>query len=286
MTPSAARAAALALLLVACGGAAAAQDVANGAYVARIAGCAACHTATTPGAPAFAGGRELTPPFGSFFGPNITPDPVHGIGRWRQTDFERAMRQGLRPDGQHYFPSFPYVAFARMSDRDMSDLWAYLRQVPARDRPNRPHALSFPFGLRPAVLIWKLANFSVAPMSDGRDAAPAVRGAYVVEALAHCAECHTPRDWMGGRRDDVALSGGQLVSGRVPGITPRDLTNWSHSYLIDYLSSGMTPVVDFAGGEMAEVIRHATSALSSDDLVAVAVHLRGQPVRRDGPATR
>jgi mono/diheme cytochrome c family protein len=286
MTPSAARAAVLALLLVAGGVSAAAQDVANGAYVARIAGCAACHTATTPGAPAFAGGRELKTPFGSFFGPNITPDPLHGIGRWHETDFRRAMRQGLRPDGQHYFPSFPYVAFARMSDRDMSDLWAYLRRVPASDRPNRPHALSFPFGLRPAVLVWKLANFSVAPMPDGRDAVPAVRGAYIVEALAHCAECHTPRDWMGGRRDGAALSGGQLVSGRVPGITPRDLAKWSQADLIEYLTSGMTPDGDFAGGEMAEVIRHATSALSSDDLLAVAVHLRGQPARRDGAAAR
>jgi mono/diheme cytochrome c family protein len=278
MTRRVARDTGAALAFVAAAGIAAsgasAQDLANGAYVARLAGCAACHTEAREGAPPYGGGRELKTPFGSFYGPNITPHPVHGIGRWSEADFRRAMRQGVRPDGQHYFPAFPYGAFARMSDRDLTDLWAHLRRVPPSDRPNRDHAVSFPFNLRPAVLGWKLMNFAVSEMPDGRQSGAAARGAYIVEALAHCGECHTPRNWIGGLKTADAYAGGQLASGRAPNITPHGIGKWSDADLKEYLATGMTPDGDFAGGEMADVVRGATSALSADDMAAVVAYLR------------
>lgn len=286
LTGTASRAVKLALALVLLWNwqAARAGDAGNGAYVARLAGCATCHTEASKDAVAFAGGRELRTPFGSFFGPNITPDPVHGIGRWTEADFVRAMRQGVRPDGQHYFPAFPYVAFARMSDADLADLWAFMRSLPASDRPNRAHALRFPYGMRPAVLAWKLLNFSADPMPDFRRSGGAARGAYIVEALAHCGECHTPRDAMGGRIDSRAYTGGALAEGRAPDITQVKLGKWSDADLKEYLASGMTPDGDFAGGEMAEVIRGATSALTADDLAAVVAYLRTLAPRQSATA--
>ena len=262
------------VLVVACAAGAMAQDAANGAYLARAAGCLGCHTAAGKDGVPFAGGRELKTPFGSVFGPNITPDPVHGIGAWSAEDFVRAMRYGVRPDGQHYFPAFPYTAFAGMTDGDLRDLWAYLRSLPPDVRPNTPHGLRFPFSLRPALLGWKLLYASGTPMPDGRADGPVARGAYLVEALGHCAECHTPRDALGGRRAGAAYAGAMTGAGKAPNITPAALGKWSDADLKEYLSSGMTPDGDFAGGEMAEVIRDSTSRLTAEDLAAVVAYLR------------
>jgi mono/diheme cytochrome c family protein len=266
-------------LVVACAAVAFAQDVANGAYVARAAGCLGCHTAHGKDSVPFAGGRELKTPFGSFFGPNITPDPVHGIGAWTADDFVRAMRYGVRPDGQHYFPAFPYRAFVGMTDGDLGDLWAYLRSVAPDARASTPHTLRFPFSLRPGILAWKLLYASGAPMADGRAEGPAARGAYLVEALGHCAECHTPRDALGGRRAGAAYAGAHTGAGKAPNITPSALGKWTDADLKEYLSSGMTPDGDFAGGEMAEVIRDSTSRLTADDLAAVVAYLRTLPAQ-------
>ena len=254
-----------------------AQDAANGAYIARAAGCLGCHTAADKNAVPFAGGRELKTPFGSFFGPNITSDAVHGIGAWSVEDFVRAMRYGVRPDGQHYFPAFPYTAFGGMTERDLRDLWAYLQSLPPDGRTSKPHALRFPFSLRPALLAWKLLYASAVPMPDGRADGPVARGAYIVEALGHCAECHTPRDALGGRRAGAAYAGAASGAGKAPNITPAALGKWSDADLKEYLSSGMTPDGDFAGGEMAEVIRDSTSQLTADDLAAVVAYLRTLP---------
>ena len=150
------RACALALLLGAAAGYAWAQgDVKRGQYLAKAGGCLACHTEEAKDAVPFAGGRALKTPFGTFYGPNITPHPQAGIGRWTEADFIRAMRLGERPDGAHYFPAFPYPSFTKISDSDLRDLRAFLHTLPPSSRVNQEHDLRFPFGLRILVTGWK-----------------------------------------------------------------------------------------------------------------------------------
>lgn len=139
-------------------------DAKRGLYISRAAGCLGCHTEDKQDAQPYAGGRALKTPFGTFFGPNITPHPQAGIGRWGEQDFVRAMREGRRPDGAHYFPAFPYPSFTRIADQDLRDLWAYLRSLPPSSRASEPHDLRFPFGWRWLVWGWKLLFFLPALM--------------------------------------------------------------------------------------------------------------------------
>lgn len=269
-----------ALAVAVCVPAARAQDAARGEYLAKAGGCLGCHTESGQGATPYAGGRELKSPFGSFFGPNITPHPTAGIGKWSEADFVRAMREGVRPDGANYFPAFPYTSFTKITDGDLRDLWAYLRSLPPSDRPSREHALSFPFNIRLGVLAWKFLNFTPGPLPAIPGASPAVtRGAYLVEALGHCGECHTPRDFMGGLKTGAAYAGSVIEKAKIPNITPTGLGKWSDGDLKEFLTSGMTPDGDFAGGEMAEVIRNSTSQLRADDLAAMIAYLRTLPAR-------
>lgn len=260
-------------------------DVARGEYLAKAGGCLGCHTASGQGAVAYAGGRELKTPFGTFFGPNITPHPDRGLGRWAESDFRRAMRDGLRPDGAHYFPAFPYPSFTKITDDDLRHLWAYLRSLPASDRPNRPHELSFPFNIRFLVWFWKILNFTPGPFKPEPGKSTVLnRGAYLVDALGHCGECHTPRDFLGGLKS-TALAGSTHGpgGGRIPNLTPTGLGQWSDADLKEFLTSGMNPEGDVAGGEMAEVIRNSTSQLTGDDLQAMIAFLRSVPAQ---PAPR
>ena len=154
------------LLLAAAHGSVFAQgDAQRGAYLAKAAGCAGCHTEAKKDATPYAGGRALKTPFGTFFGPNLTPHPSAGLGRWSEADFMRALRLGLRPDGAHYFPAFPYTSFTRIADADMRDLWAYLRTLPPSARANQAHDLRFPFGWRFLVTGWKWLFFSPGPFA-------------------------------------------------------------------------------------------------------------------------
>jgi mono/diheme cytochrome c family protein len=256
-----------------------AQDVARGEYLAQAGGCLGCHVEARAGATPFAGGRALKSPFGTFFGPNITPHPEAGIGRWTEADFRRAMRDGKRPDGSRYFPAFPYVAFTRISDADLRDLWAYLRSLPPSPQPNRPHDLSFPYNLRFGMVFWNLLHFTPGAMPDGKGQAPEMRGRYLAEALGHCGECHTPRGRTGGLRRDASYGGATMNGAKVPAITPERLGRWSAGDLAEFLSSGMTPDGDFAGGEMAEVIRNSTGKLTAEDLAALVAYLRAPKQR-------
>jgi len=277
--------AALALSFVA---GAAAQDATRGAYLAAVAGCRGCHTTSGEGATAYAGGRELKTPFGSLYGPNITPDPVHGIGRWSEGDLRRALREGLRPDGANYFPAFPYTSFTGMSDADIRDLWAFLRTIPPAATPSRPHALGFPYSIRLLVTGWKLLYFTQGPHPPTPGRPPQLaRGAYIVESLAHCGECHTPRNSLGALQRSQWLAGNRNFpgGGKVPNITPDPATGigrWSEGELRELLGSGMTRDGDFVGGEMAEVVRDGTSKLTPDDMNAMLAYLRAlAPVVHD-----
>ena len=261
-------------------------DAKRGAYLAKAAGCAGCHTEAKPAATPYAGGRELKTPFGTFYGPNITPHAEAGLGRWSEADFLRALRSGKRPDGAHYFPAFPYPSFTLITDADARDLWAYLRSLPPDRRASRPHDLSFPFKLRFLVGLWNWLYFSPGPFVAAAGRSPALnRGAYLVGALGHCGECHTPRTFLGGLQRDRLLAGAATgPDGKgVPNLTPAKLKKWDDNELKEFLVVGITPDGDVAAETMGEVIRDTTSQLTSEDLSALIAYLRSLPAHADEP---
>jgi len=256
--------------------AATAADPRRGEYIARAGGCVGCHTEQKKDAMPFAGGRALATPFGTFYGPNITPHPRAGIGHWGEQDFMRAMRHGKRPDGANYFPAFPYPSFTLITDADLRDLWAYLRTLPQSSRPNREHDLKFPFGWRFLVSFWKWLYFKPGPLEVAPGPAPAVnRGAYLVQALSHCGECHTPRTFLGGPRRDRFLAGGRGYDGKkIPNLTPAGLELWSDENLRKFFQTGITPDDDTVSEAMDEVVRNSTSQLTPGDISAMIAYLR------------
>jgi mono/diheme cytochrome c family protein len=275
----------VALLLLAARPATAGDPTAleRGAYLFDVAGCAACHTDTQHKGPLLAGGSPLATPFGTFYGPNITPDRTYGIGAWSDADFVRALREGMRPDGAHLFPSFPYPSFTLITDADMLDLKAYIFSLPPVAKPSRPHDIGFPVSWRWLQTFWRWLNFTPGPFQPdpARDAAWN-RGAYLVQALAHCGECHTPRDMTGGLKTSLALSG--TADGpdghKVPNITPDKATGigtWSHGMIVRFLRSGLMPDGDVAGSVMGEVIERGTSKMTDADRDAVATYLQSLP---------
>jgi len=261
--------------------AAAGPSAERGAWVFAAAGCESCHT--RPDGSALAGGRALETPFGTFYAPNITPDPDYGIGRWEPEDLIRALRAGVAPDGNHYFPSFPYTAYTGMTESDMRDLYAFLRTVRPVARPNRPHELTFPFSWRFAVAGWKWLNFQPGPFEpDPARSEQWNRGAYLVEVLGHCGECHTPRDPLGGLDRSMHLAGSATgAEGEpAPNITPAPETGlggWTKDDMIWLLQMGLLPDGDVVGGPMGEVVEHSTSKLSNADREAMAAYLLSLP---------
>jgi mono/diheme cytochrome c family protein len=254
-------------------------DAGRGAYLAKAGGCVGCHTEKRKGAVPFAGGRALKTPFGTFYGPNITPHRDAGIGRWSEEDFQRALRLGVGPDGRHFFPAFPFPSFTRITDDDARDLWAYLTSLAPSARPNRPHELWFPSGWRLLAKVWQELFFDAGAFVP-RPALTAQqnRGAYLVDALGHCGECHTPRNLFGARDRDRYLAGAKLAEGGgAPNLTPTRLKKWDDAELKDFLSSGLTPDGDVVGETMGEVIRNTTGQLTPQDLAAVVAYLRTVP---------
>jgi mono/diheme cytochrome c family protein len=274
------RLAACALLLGAWAAAASAQgDTKRGEYLAKAGGCLGCHTEDKKDATPFAGGRALKTPFGTFFGPNITPHPQAGLGKWAEADFVRAMRHGRRPDGANYFPAFPYPSFTKIDDRDLRDLWAYLRTLAPSTRASQPHDLGFPFGWRFLVTVWKWFFFTPGPYVPAPGISDIVnRGAYLVQALGHCGECHTPRNFLGAPKRGRFLAGGKGPEGKdVPNLTPAGLKKWRDSDFQDFLVSGITADGDVPAEAMGEVIRNTTSQLTPQDLAALIAYLRSLP---------
>jgi mono/diheme cytochrome c family protein len=269
----------LALLLGASIAPALAQGNAKrGEYLAKAGGCLGCHTETKDKAVPYAGGRELKTPFGTFYGPNITPDPKAGIGKWNEEDFIRAMRHGRRPDGANYFPAFPYPSFTKIRENDLRDLWAYLQSLPQSSQPSRPHDLGFFYRWRFLVTIWKWLYFTPGAFTSIPGASDVVnRGAYLVQALGHCGECHTPRNFLGGPKSGRYLAGGKVEGKDVPNLTPTGLKKWSDRDLQQFLVAGMTPDGDFPSEAMAEVITNTTSKVTPEDLAAMVAYLRSLP---------
>ena len=285
--------AALALAFLAVAGATSAQttagDAKRGEYLSQAAGCVGCHTSEKKDAIAYAGGRGLKSPFGTFYGPNITPHAEAGIGKWSEADFVRAMREGKRPDGANYFPAFPYPSFNAITAADLRDLWAYLGTLPANAQASRPHDVGFPYNVRLGVTFWKWLYFKPAVFTPDPKLSPELnRGAYLTTALGHCSECHTPRNFMGGPKRERFLAGGKGPEGKdIPNLTPAQLKKkWSDKDLSDFLSSGVTPDGDVPAEAMGEVIRNTTGMLTPADLAAMIVYLRSLPAIADEPATK
>jgi len=264
------------VLGTALGGALAQGDAKRGEYLAKAGGCIGCHTEEKKDAAAFAGGRALKSPFGTFYGPNITPHPEAGIGRWTEADFVRAMREGERPDGKNYFPAFPYTSFTKIVDRDLRDLWAYLRTLAPSPRANQEHEMRFPFGWRFLVTFWKWFFFAPGPFTNLPGLSDiANRGAYLVQALGHCGECHTPRNFLGGPKTSRFLAGGKGPDGKdVANLTPALLKKWSDKEVEDILTTGIDPEGDFVAETMGEVVRNTTSQVTPADLKALIAYLR------------
>jgi mono/diheme cytochrome c family protein len=254
-------------------------DAKRGLYVSKAAGCLGCHTEDKPDAPPYAGGRELKTPFGTFYGPNITPHPQAGIGRWSEEDFIRAMREGRRPDGAHYFPAFPYPSFTKITDPDLRDLWAYLRTVPQHSRPSQRHELQFPFRWRWPLWGWKLLFFKPGPLVPDPARSEVInRGDYLVNALGHCGECHTPRNFLGGPKRNRHLAGARLGENLVaPNLTPTRLQKSTDGDIKDVLQTAITPDGDILSETMAEVVRNTTNQLTPQDLDALIAYLRSLP---------
>ena len=245
-------------------------DAKRGEYLAKAGGCLGCHTEEKEKAAPFAGGRALKTPFGTFYGPNITPHPEAGIGKWSEADFMRAMREGRRPDGANYFPAFPYPSFTLVTDADLRDLWAFLRSLPANARASEPHDLGFLYRWRFMVGFWKWLFFTPGPMAQNA----ANRGEYLVRALGHCGECHTPRNFLGATKKDQFLAGAKDVA---PNLTPTRLKKRGDGELREFLTTGLTADGDVPAKEMGEVITNTTSQLTPADLNAMIAYLRALP---------
>ncbi len=265
-------------------------DARRGEYLVRAANCAGCHTDKEHGGAKFAGGGSVPTPFGSYFSRNITPDPVHGIGAWSDADFLTAMRKGIAPDGSRYFPAFPFTSFSGMADQDVLDMKAYLFTQAPEAAVNKPHDVMFPFDVRANLGIWRSLYFIEGPMLPiPNKSADWNRGAYLVEAVAHCGECHTPRNMMGARDQDKAFSGARLVGQKTP-IAPNitqdahdGIGKWSVEEIADFLKTGLTPEGDIAGAPMSEVVDEGTSHLSDGDRRAMAIYLKSVPALAGNP---
>ena len=244
----------------------------RGEYLAKAGGCLGCHTEEREKAVPYAGGRALKTPFGTFYGPNLTPHPQAGIGRWTEADFVRAMREGRRPDGAHYYPAFPYPSFTLITDSDLRDLWAYLRSLAPSDRKSEPHELGFLYRWRFLLTFWKWLFFDRGPfVADPAQNAQLNRGRYLTTALGHCGECHTPRNFLGAPKRSEFLAGAKDVA---PNLTPTRLKKWGEGDLRNFLTTGLTADGDVPAKEMGEVITNTTSQLAPEDLSAIIAFLR------------
>ncbi len=256
-----------------------AGDAERGRLVFAAAGCASCHRpegAEASEAPVLAGGRGFASGFGTFYAPNISPSP-QGIGDWTDAEVVQAVMRGVSPEGAHYYPAFPYTAYNKAEVQDVADLVAFLRTLPPSDAESRPNEVGFPFSIRRLLGGWKLMFLSEDWVLRGDLTPEQARGRYLVEALGHCSECHTPRNALGGLDRERWLGGAPNPAGegRIPNITPGGLS-WSEGEIAAYLATGFTPEFDVAGGLMAEVIRN-TSQLPDRDRAAIAAYLKAVP---------
>jgi mono/diheme cytochrome c family protein len=253
------------------------EHVYAGHYQAILGDCMGCHTA--PGGRAFAGGAPLQTPFGPMVAPNITPDKETGIGAWSEEDFRRAVKQGVGHGGERLYPAMPYPAYARMSDADVANLWAYMQTVEPVRRAVRSNLLRWPFNIRALMAGWNWLYFKPSDFKpDPAKSATYNRGAYIVTGPGHCGACHTAKTMMGA--DSASgLGGGSLQGWFAPDITAdtgRGVGAWSVNDVVLYLKTGHNSY-SMASGPMAEAIEASTSHMTDGDLQAIAVYLKDVP---------
>ncbi len=254
-----------------------AADAGHGEYLTNASGCVACHTAEE-GQP-MAGGRPLESPFGTFYTPNITPDNETGIGGWTDDEFVSAFQDGLSPEGEHYYPAFPYPSYTGMSRSDLLDIKAHLNSLNPVNATNREHDLVWYASWRMPLVFWKWLYFDDSRFAiDSSQTDQWNRGAYLVRHLGHCGECHTPRSWLGGTESDLELAGapGFGDAKAAPNLTPHEdgLKDWRRADLELFFEIGMLPNGDFAGGEMSAVVDENTALLTDEDRAAITEYLR------------
>ncbi len=252
----------------------------RGKYLIHAGGCVDCHTEDTDEASPLAGGRALESPFGTFYSPNITPDPKTGIGTWTDDNFLNAFWEGTNPDGDHYYPAFPYTSYTGVSRKDLLAMKAYLFSLEPVETNTPEHDLAWYISTRLAAGAWKLKNFDSARFSSDTERSERWnRGAYLVRHLGHCGECHTPRSSLGALQYDQELAGNPdgPDETKIPNITPdrKDgIGRWSVSDIEYFLDIGMLPDGDFVGSTMGAVIDHNTSKLTKEDRIAIASYLK------------
>ncbi|MEM7693205.1 MAG: cytochrome c [Pseudomonadota bacterium] len=256
-------------------------DPARGAYLARASGCIGCHTDIDGGGKPLAGGAALDTDFGTFYAPNITSDPNVGIGSWSLVDFARAVRKGISPDGEPYYPVFPYTFYSRLTDQDVADLYAAFQTVAAVGKPAPTSIIKFPFSERNGLKLWRALYWSDTSFQGDPVRSEAFnRGKYLVEGPLHCGACHTPRNPFGARDVEHRFEGSDALpgDGSAPPITSKALADegWTTASLAYALVSGLTPSGDAFGGLMGEVVRDSTAFLTDADRQAIAAFLMGE----------
>ena len=264
-------------------------DLRNGLTIFNAGGCSSCHaTPNQPDRLRLGGGLPIGSPFGTFYVPNISPDPADGIGRWNEADFVTAVTRGTSPSGSHYFPAFPYPSYAHAKVDDVRDLFAYLRTLAPVTGRAPDHDVAFPFNVRRNVGIWKLLFMDGKPFTpDAAHSAQWNRGAYLVNSLGHCAECHSPRNFLGGIVEAQRFAGGPNPEGEgwVPNITQKGLGEWSAKDIAYFLETGELPEGNSVGGSMVRVIRN-TSQLSAEDRDAMADYIKSLPPLEGPPRAK
>ena len=261
----------------------AADPLARGEYLAKAADCVACHTVPGSDRP-FAGGVAFRLPFGTIYSTNITADRETGIGGWSDDQFVRAVREGVRNDGQHLYPAFPYTSYTQLSRDDVLAIKGYLFSLPAIRQANRADTLAFPFNQRWAIGVWNAAFFKSRRFAAESSKSPQWnRGAYLATALGHCGECHTPRNLAFGLEHGREFAGEEVQGWRAYNITADPnygIGSWSDADIAQYLTSGHAEGRGSASGPMAEAIAHSLQYLDAEDTAALVAYLRGVPARR------
>ncbi|MFL6812462.1 MAG: c-type cytochrome [Bradyrhizobium sp.] len=257
-------------------------DPAKGQLIFALGDCGSCHA--SPGQPdrlRLGGGLALASRYGTFRIPNISTDPVDGIGAWRTIDLANAILSGVSPSSTHYYPVFPYSDFAKMQIGDVRDLIAYLRTLPAVSGKPPPHDLALPFRIRRLLGFWKLLFFDRKPIvPDPARGDSWNRGQYLVETVAHCAQCHSPRNGFGAIKPEQRFAGGPDPEevGSIPNITPKRIGHWSEGDIAELLRTGNTPDHGRVGSSMTEVVTN-TAMLPQSDREAIAVYIKSLPPR-------
>lgn len=255
-------------------------NLANGKELFYAGDCASCHASPNQDDKTkLGGGLPLKTGFGTFYAPNISSDPRDGIGGWSEAQFISAVKDGTSPAGEHLYPAFPYTSYRLMTTDDVRDLFGFLKTLPAVSGQAPAHEMAFPFGFRRALGLWKLLFLRDEPFRPDPQQSPGWnRGAYLVNGPAHCAECHTPRNFLGAIVSGLRFTGGPNPVGRgwIPNITQHGLRDWSEDDIANLLETGETPDADRVGSTMVEVVRN-TAQLSAEDRAAIAAYIKSLP---------